>query len=154
MLKTLLICCVAASPRRQIETMPSQIPDIKEKIGAAVAYLTLGIWGLVWLLISSKNYFDQKDFVRFHCYQSIFVGLLYMFIPQGFAILFSLIIQIIGLIPIASPIADGLHVAHGILQQIFHYGLLALIIYCVIFSLFGKYTNIPYVSQIINRMLR
>ena len=77
-----------------------------------------------------------------------------MFIPQGFAILFSLIIQIVGLIPIASPVTDGLHVAHGILQQIFHYGLLALIIYCVIFSLFGKYTNIPYISQIANRMLR
>jgi len=27
--------------------MPTQIPNIKEKIGAAVAYLTLGIWGFV-----------------------------------------------------------------------------------------------------------
>lgn len=134
--------------------MPTQIPNIKEKFGAAVTYLTLGIWGLIWLLISGKNYFDQKDFIRFHCYQSIFVGLLYMFIPQGFAILFSLIIQIIGLIPIASPITNGLHAFHGILQSIFHYGLLALIIYCVVFSLFGRYTNIPYISQIANRMLR
>ena len=134
--------------------MSTQIPDIKEKISAAATYLTLGIWGLIWLLISKRSYFDQKDFVRFHCYQSIFVGLLYMFIPQGFAILFSLITQILGLIPFLSPVTDGLHVAHGIIQTAFHYGLLALIIYCVIFSLFGKYTNIPYISQIINRMLR
>ena len=134
--------------------MPTQIPDIKEKIGAAVAYLTLGIWGLIWLFTSSRNYFDQKDFVRFHCYQSIFVGLFFMFIPQGLAILSSLIIQIIGLIPGTSVVTNGIHVVHGVLQSIFHYGLLALIIYCVIFSLFGKYTNIPYVSQIINRMLR
>ncbi len=134
--------------------MPTQIPDIKEKIGAAVAYLTLGIWGLIWLLISSRNYFDQKDFVRFHCYQSIFVGLLFMFIPQGLAILSSLTIQIIGLIPGTSFVTNGIHVVHGVLQSIFHYGLLALIIYCVIFSLLGKYTAIPYVSQIINRMLR
>ena len=134
--------------------MTTQIPDIKDKIGAAVAYLTLGIWGLIWLLISSRNYFDQKDFIRFHCYQSIFVGLLYMFIPQGFAILFSLITQILGLIPFLAPIVEGLHVAHGFLQTGFHYGLLALVVYCVIFSLFGKYTNIPYISQIANRMLR
>ncbi len=134
--------------------MPTQMPNIKDKIGAAVTYLTLGIWGLIWLLISSRNYFDQKDFIRFHCYQSIFVGLLYMSIPQGFAILFSLIIQIIGLIPIVSPLTNGLHVAHGVLQTAFHYGLLALVIYCVVFSLFGKYTNIPYISQIANRMLR
>lgn len=134
--------------------MPTQIPNIKDKIGASVSYLTLGIWGLIWLLISSRSYFDQKDFIRFHCYQSIFVGLLYMFIPQGFAILFSLIIQILGLIPFLAPVTNGLHVAHGILQQGFHYGLLALIVYCVIFSLFGKYTNIPYISQIANRMLR
>ncbi len=132
----------------------TQIPNIKDKIGAAVSYLTLGIWGLIWLLISSRSYFDQKDFIRFHCYQSIFVGLLYMFIPQGFAILFSLIIQILGLIPFLASVTKGLHVAHGILQQGFHYGLLALIVYCVIFSLLGKYTNIPYVSQIANRMLR
>lgn len=134
--------------------MPAQTPNIKEKVGAAVAYLTLGIWGLIWLLISSKNYFDQKDFIRFHCYQSIFVGLLYMFIPQGFAILFSLAVQIIGLIPKAAFITDSMHVIHGIIQSVFHYGLLALVIYCVIVSLFGKYTNIPYVSQIANRMLR
>ncbi len=134
--------------------MPTQIPDVKEKIGAGLTYLTLGIWGLIWLLISSRSYFDQKDFIRFHCYQSIFVGLLFMFIPQGFAILFSLIIQIIGLIPLSSLITDALHAVHGVLQTIFHYGLLALIIYCVISSLFGKYTNIPYISQIANRMLR
>ena len=70
--------------------MSTQIPNIKEKIGAAVAYLTLGVWGLVWLLISRKHYFDQKDFVKFHCYQSLFLGMLYLFIPQGIAILFSL----------------------------------------------------------------
>ena len=134
--------------------MPTQIPNVKDKIGAAVTYLTLGIWGLIWLLISSRNYFDQKDFIRFHCYQSIFVGLLFMFIPQGFSILFSLIIQIIGLIPGTLPVIEPIHVFHGILQTAFHYGLLGLIIYCVIFSLFGKYTNIPYVSQIANRMLR
>ena len=134
--------------------MTTQLPDIKEKIGAAITYLTLGIWGLIWLLISNRNYFDQKDFIRFHCYQSIFVGLIYMFIPQGFAILFSLIVQIIGLIPGTLFVTDGIHVVHGILQSVFHYGLLALIIYCVIFSLLGKYTNIPYVSQLVNRMLR
>lgn len=141
-------------PLQKYKTMPTQIPNIKEKIGAAVAYLTLGIWGLIWLLISGKNYFDQKDFIRFHCYQSIFVGLLYMFIPQGFAILFSLAVQIIGLISKAAFITDSMHVIHGIIQSVFHYGLLALVIYCVIVSLFGKYTNIPYISQIANRMLR
>ena len=134
--------------------MPTQIPDIKEKIGASVAYLTLGIWGLVWLLISRKHYYDQKDFVRFHCFQSIFIGILYMFIPQGLAILFSLIIQIIDLIPGISFLVSSLHVLHGILQSIIHYGSLVLIIYCVIFCLYGKYTNIPWISQMTNRMLR
>ena len=134
--------------------MPTQIPNIKEKIGAAVAYLTLGVWGLVWLLISRKHYFDQKDFVKFHCYQSLFLGMLYLFIPQGIAILFSLITQILGLLPLLSALVEGLHIAHGILQSIIHYGGLVLIIYCVIFSSLGKYTDIPWISQIINRMLR
>ena len=134
--------------------MTTQIPDVKEKIGATVAYLTLGIWGLIWLLISRKNYFEQKDFVRFHCYQSLFLGMLYLFVPQGLAIFFSLITQIFGLVPLFFVLVEGLHVVHGILQSIIHYGGLVLIIYCVIFCLYGKYTNIPWISQIINRMLR
>ncbi len=134
--------------------MSTQFPDIKEKIGAAVTYLTLGIWGLVWLLISRRQYHDQKDFVRFHCMQSIFVGMLYMFIPQGLAILISLVIQIISFIPGSSVIVHWLHVIHGIVQAGIHYGLLILILYCVIFSFYGRFTNIPWISQIINRMLR
>lgn len=134
--------------------MSSQTPDIKEKTGAVAAYLTLGIWGLIWLLISRKTYFEQKDFVRFHCFQSIFVGMLYMFVPQGLAILFSLIIQIINLIPSIGFVSNPLHIIHGLLQQIVHYGGLILIIYCIIFCIYGKFTNIPWISQMINRMLR
>ena len=134
--------------------MPTQIPDIKEKTGAITAYLTLGTWGFIWLLISRKHYYDQKDFVRFHCFQSILIGLLYVFLPQGLAILFSLLIQIFALIPGISFVTNSLHVLHSFLQALIHYGSLALIIYCVIFCVYGKYTNIPYISQIINRMLR
>ena len=134
--------------------MSIQFTDIKEKLGTSAAYLTLGIWGFIWLLISQKSYYDQKNFIRFHCFQSIFIGILYMFVPQGLAILFSLIVQIIGLIPGTVFITEPIHVFHGILQSIVHYGSLVLVIYCVIFCLLGKYTNIPWISQIINRMLR
>ena len=134
--------------------MPTQTPDIKEKAGAVLAYLTLGIWGFIWLLISRKHYYDQKDFIRFHCFQSIFIGILYMFIPQGLGILFSLIIQIFSFIPGISFITDSLHVIHGILQAIIRFGSLSLIIYCSIFCISGKFTNIPWISQVINRMLR
>ena len=78
--------------------MSTQIPNIKEKIGAALTYLTLGLWGLLWLLLSKVPAYSQKDFVRFHCYQSILIGLLFMFIPSGISILFTLISQIIGII--------------------------------------------------------
>ena len=134
--------------------MPTQIPDIKEKTGAVAAYLTLGIWGFIWLLISRKHYYDQKDFVRFHCFQSILIGMLYMFLPQGMSILFSLLIQMFALVPGMSFIVDSFHILHTFLQGFIHYSSLALIIYCVIFCIYGKYTNIPWISQIVNRMLR
>ena len=134
--------------------MTAQIPDLKDKINTSIAYLTLGIWGLIYLLISRRNYFDQKDFIRFHAYQSIFIGMFYFFIPQGLSILFSLIIQIINLIPATTFITNQLHVIHGLVQTGFHYGSLALILYCIVFCLYGKYTNIPWISQMINRMLR
>ena len=134
--------------------MSIQTSEVKERLGTAVAYLTLGIWGFIWLLISQRDYYSQKTFIRFHCFQSIFIGILYMFVPQGLAILFSLIIQTIGLIPGTLFITSPIHVIHGILQQIIHYGSLVLVIYCVIFCLFGKYTNIPWISQMINRMMR
>ncbi len=134
--------------------MPIQTAEIKERLGTAAAYLTLGIWGFIWLLISQRDYYSQKTFIKFHCFQSIFIGILYMFVPQGIAILFSLITQIIGLIPGTAFITSPIHVIHGILQQVIHYGSLVLVIYCVIFCLLGKYTNIPLISQMINRMLR
>lgn len=134
--------------------MSIQTSEIKERLGTAIAYLTLGIWGFIWLLISQRDYYNQKNFIRFHCFQSIFVGILYMFVPQGFAILFSLVIQSIGLIPGTVFITNPIHIIHGILQSTIHYGSLVLVIYCVIFCLLGKYTNIPWISQIINRMLR
>lgn len=134
--------------------MPTQIPNTKEKIGCVIAYFTLGIWGLVWLLVSKTPSYFQKDFIRFHCYQSIFLGILYMFIPYGVSILFQLIIQIIDLIPGALLISQVLHVVHGSIQSLITLGGLALIVYCGIFCLYGKYTNIPWVSQVINRMLR
>lgn len=134
--------------------MLTQIPNIKEKINCAAAYLTFGIWGLIWLLISRKNAYEQKDFVLFHCYQSLFIGMLFAFLPQGLAILFSLIIQIIAIIPSSTFITDQLHVIHGLVQTFVRYGGLGLIIYCVVYSMFGKYTNLPWVSQVINRMLR
>lgn len=134
--------------------MPTQIPDKKERIGTAVSYLTLGVGGFIWLLISRRNYYDQKDFIRFHCFQSIFIGLLYSFIPEGISILFSLISQILGFLPGTSFVVNFLHTIHGFLQSGIKFTSLALILYCVIFCLYGKYTNIPYVSQMINRMLR
>ena len=133
--------------------MPIQTPDIKEKTGATFAYLTLGIWGFIWLLISRKHYYDQKDFVRFHCFQSIFIGILYMFIPQGIGILFARIMQILGLFHLYFMV-DILNSTLNILQYFTHIASLLLIIYCVIFCIYGKYTNIPWISQMVNRMLR
>lgn len=129
-------------------------PDTKEKTGCLVAYLTLGIWGFIWLMISRTPAHNQKDFVKFHCYQSIFIGILYMFIPSGISITFSLIIQIIALIPGTLGITSALTSIHGLLQQLVSLAGLAFILYCAIFSAMGKYTNIPYISQMINRMLR
>ncbi len=134
--------------------MSTQIPDIKEKIGAALTYLTLGLWGLLWLLLSKMPAYSQKDFVRFHCYQSILIGLLFMFIPSGISILFTLLSQIIGIIPGGSIIVQWIHLIHSIFQQLFSYSGIALIVYCSVMGLIGKYTNIPWVSQIVNRMLR
>ncbi len=134
--------------------MPTQIPTMKEKLGASAAYLTLGIWGFIWLLISRSHYYDQKDFIRFHCFQSIFIGILYSFVPEGISILFSLISQIIAFIPGTGFITAFLASVHSILQAGIRFISLSLVLYCVIFCLYGRYTNIPYVSQIINRMLR
>ena len=134
--------------------MPTQIPDLKEKVGATLTYLTFGLWGIVWLLLSKIPAYSQKDFVRFHCYQSIFIGILYMFIPSGISILFTLISQIIGIVPGGSVIVQWISLIHSIFQQLFNYLGLALIVYCSVMGLIGKYTNIPWISQIVNRMLR
>lgn len=134
--------------------MPTQIPDTKEKTGCAITYLTLGIWGLVWLLMSRTPAYYQKDFVRFHCFQSIFIGILYMFLPQGVGILVTLIMQIFSLFHSLLFVIQFLNSTLSVLQYLINIGFLTLIVYCVIFCFYGKYTNIPWISQLINRMLR
>ena len=134
--------------------MSTQTPDKKEKIGTVLCYLTFGIWGVIWLLISRIPSYYQKDFIRFHCFQSILIGMFYMFIPQGISILFSLLSQIVSFIPNTQIIIDGLSNLNYLLQKLIEWGGIFLITYCVVFCCLGKFTNIPWISRLVNRMLR
>ena len=77
-----------------------------------------------------------------------------MFLPQGVGILFTLIMQILSLLHTPLSVIQLLDSTLNALQHLLNVGLLMLIVYCVIFCLYGKYTNIPWISQMINRMLR
>ncbi|MDX1920172.1 MAG: hypothetical protein SFU25_05490 [Candidatus Caenarcaniphilales bacterium] len=119
---------------------------IKDKIFSTLSYLSFGILGFVLLLLKQ----GESRFLRYHIYQSILLGLLFMFIPYGLNILFGFIQMALKLIPGAG--IYGATAFYWINQVLFFigFGILA-------YSIFGvwknQYTWIKWISAQIYKML-
>lgn len=129
-------------------------PFMIERIVAALSYFTVGFVGCAWLIISKFAGLRLTKFLTFHVFQSIFLSIGYVLL----SFLISFIVQFFSMIPILNKITAqvifllNMPVLVGYsVVQIFIYGLL---IYCIVTSFAGKYTKIPYVSDIIGYNVR
>ena len=124
---------------------------IWSRLGSAVSYLTAGWGGIIALVIL---YFTKKTpsvYFRFNVYQSIIIAFTIFVIGMGWAILFNILSQI-PLIQILVSWIDLIFNRPILISrsftELFVFGLM---IYCVSFSLMGRYPIIYKVSGLIKR---
>lgn len=128
----------------------SNKPYMIERLIAATTYLSMGMVGFVWLIFCAITKNNLKPFLKYHIFQSFFL-IMALFL---FNIFVSFIVSILGIIPFVNmlvykilffftaPIIAGLSISSLIV--------LALMFYLVFTSLQGKYSFIPWISNIID----
>lgn len=119
---------------------PGSAATTTEKIMGALSYLTSGLAGLIYIIISRSSY--QSDFFRFHFLQSIVLGII--------SILLSYSIRAFATIAPALAGIPGVETALWVGS--FAFGLLPL--YGLIFCLLGKYAEIPWLSDVVRNQMR
>jgi hypothetical protein len=124
-------------------------PLMMEKIIASLSYITMGFVGFMWLLIGIFTKNNLRPYLKYHIFQSIFISIAY-FLVSAFL---GLIMNILSIIPLVNqlvlqftfylnaPILLGFSVIQAMIY--------AVIFYLVITSFQGKFSYLPWISEII-----
>lgn len=131
--------------------MRNETPYLIERLIAALSYLTMGMVGFVWLIIGLFTSARLKPFLQYHIFQSIFISL-------GFAVLSILvgwISNLLSVIPFINKVVAQINFLLN-MPLIFDYSLLQTVIYAflaylAITSFMGRFSYIPWVSDIIDQ---
>lgn len=125
-----------------------------EKIIAAATYLTTGIIGFIWIIISQVTKSKIKPFLKFHIYQSIFLSILF----YVFDLILQILVGIVVKIPLIGSLIYSVYFYIFNLKLIFGYSIIntlmfAIIIYLVLSALTGKDGKLPWISNTVKGMM-
>ncbi len=131
--------------------MQKDTPYMIERIIAALTYLTMGMVGFIWLIIGLFTKARLKPFLQYHIFQSIFISLAFAVL----SILVSWLSNILSFIPLINRIVAQITFLLN-MPLIFDYSLLQSVIYLFLIYLavtafIGKFSYIPWVSDIIDQ---
>lgn len=129
-----------------------------EKIISVLSYFTCGFVGLLYLIIALLQKQGLRSFLRYHVFMSIFLSILIYVVSK----VLIFVINVLGHIPFVKAVVFSLTVA---LQSeivsfgFIHFSLITLLItllytYLSIGAIMGKYTYLPWISEIISYNMR
>ncbi len=131
-----------------------------EKIISILSYLTMGIIGLIWLIIS---YFLKKR-LRFFLMYNITQSMIISIFLAIFKLILSILLSIIAVIPFIDILAAVINFIVSIKVMtvaflnisfsIFEIFLYLLIIYIIIGILFGRIFYIPLLTDFMNKVMK
>jgi len=129
-------------------------PYMIERIVSALSYLTSGVIGFIWLLLGIFTKSNLKPFMKYHIFQSIFLAMAYFLILQ----LLGMLSSIINFIPVVRNIISMV-IFPFVIPLVFGLSIIQILIYTLIFylvvtSFMGRYSYIPWISDIINKNVR
>ena len=129
-------------------------PDLLEKIISAVCYLPIGFFvGIGYILFNGKG--SHNRFFRYNFYQAIFLSVLLLVISEVLKVTDDILISILhsftgvlGEVTVYRATAAIVWIADILLKALF-----LLLPYGLIWSLMGKYADIPFISDVIRRQV-
>ena len=129
-------------------------PYMIERIVSALSYLTAGMVGFIWLILGVLTKSSLRPFMKYHIFQSIFLSMGYFL----FLIILEQLSVIINWIPIVRNIFSML-LFPFIIPIVFGLSIVQILIYTVLFylaltSFMGRYSYLPWISEIINKNVR
>jgi len=134
----------------------NQKPEFLERGIAALCYLSCGLIGLIYILLSGK--YANTSFFRFHFLQSIILGIFtYLLGWIGNIvrdILVGIFSLIVGLFAPAASLITSITLAIGLTIALINKAALLLLIYGCIYAVLGKYAEIPGLSKLVYRQIR
>lgn len=134
--------------------MSNKSPYMIERIVSCLTYPTMGMVGFIWLILGLITKAKLRTFTQYHIFQSLFISIAFVLL----SFLVGIISNILSVIPFINNLVAQITFYLNMpfifgfsLIQICIYGVLT---YLAVFAFLGKYSYLPYVSEIININLR
>ncbi len=126
-------------------------PYMIERLVAGFSYLTMGMAGFIWLIISLFTKAALKPFLQYHIFQSIFISLAFAVL----SIFIGWLSNLLSFIPFINRLVAQITFLLN-MPLIFSYSLIQtviyiLLIYLAVMAFAGKYSYIPWISDIIDQ---
>lgn len=129
-------------------------PFLIERIVAALSYITMGFAGFIWLILGLFTKARLRPFMQYHIFQSIFLSI-------GFVLLYYILgflSNILSIIPFINKLVAQI-IFWLNMPVVFDYSITQTVVYLFMFYLaitafMGKYSYVPYVSEIIDENIR
>lgn len=126
-------------------------PYMIERIVAALSYFTMGFVGFIWLILGLLTRSQLRAFTQYHIFQSIFISIGYFLL----CMLCGFILNILSFIPFINKLVAQITFLfnapligpYSLIQAVLY----TVVIYLAVTSFMGKYSRIPWVSDIIDQ---
>lgn len=129
-------------------------PYMIERIVSGLTYPTMGMIGFIWLILGLITNAKLRTFTQYHIFQSIFLSIAYVIL----SLLIGVLSNILSVIPLINKLTAQIMFWLN-MPVIFGYSLIqaciyTIIIYLAITAFMGKYSYLPWVSDIIKQNIR
>lgn len=133
--------------------------NLKDRVLCALLYTApfLGImtWApILTLIFINLKKIKVKDFVQYHCYQTLLLNMLMFFIPRLAELLIRFLETMLDLFMAHNHFFRFFGALIHKAGQAYSIAIMLLAAYGIIWTLRGRFTHIPSISQAVNLLLR
>lgn len=121
-----------------------------ERLVVSLSYITMGFVGFIWLILGIFTRSHLSPFTQYHVFQSIFISIAYFLLSM----LCGFVMDILKFIPFINKLVAQIYFmlnapvigSYSIIQTFIY----LFIIYLAVTSFMGRYSRVPWVSNIID----
>jgi uncharacterized membrane protein len=125
-------------------------PTTAERICGGLSYLTFGIAGLLYMILSKSG--SQSQLFRFHFFQSVLMSILGMLIGWAAEPLLQIVMSIMG--AVAPSVVSGFASSVGFIAIILTNTFRLALLYGAVWAFLGKFAEVPFISDIVRQNMR